>query len=86
MDKIIIGNVVRLIDGPLAPISCASVTAYHPCTCPDEEHCGLRLLMVDVRNAIARILDNYSLADLVEVTLRKYRRDKVPIPFMEVLK
>jgi hypothetical protein len=42
--------------------------------------------MVDVRNAIARILDNYSLADVVEVTLRKYRRDKVPIPFMEVRK
>jgi len=35
-----------LIDGPLAPISCASVTAYHPCSCPDEAHCGLRLLMV----------------------------------------
>ena len=83
MNKIIIGDVVRLIDGPLAPISCASVTAYAPCSCPDEAHCGLRLLMVDVRNAIANILDKYTLADTVGVTLRKIRRDKAPLPFLE---
>ena len=82
MNKIIIGDVVRLIDGPLAPIRCASVTAYKKCSCPDEAHCGLRLLMVDVRNAIANILDRYSLADMVAVTLRKIRRDKVPLPFL----
>ena len=83
MKKIKIGDVVRLIDGPLAPISCASVTAYAPCSCPDEAHCGLRLLMVDVRNAIANILDNYTLADVVEITLRKIKRDKAPLPFLE---
>ena len=81
MHKISIGDVVRLIDGPLAPISCVSVTAYGPCSCPDEKHCGLRMLMLDVRNAIAKILDNYTLADTVEVTLRRYRRDKTPVPF-----
>jgi Rrf2 family protein len=79
--EIVIGNVVRLIDGPLAPISCVSQMAYERCTCPDEEHCGLRMLMSDVRNAIANILDRYTLADVVEVTLRKMRRDKVPLPF-----
>ena len=83
MDKIRIGDVVRLIDGPLAPISCASVTAYAPCSCPDEAHCGLRMIMVDVRNAIAAILDRYTLEQLVEITLRKIRRDKVPLPFLE---
>lgn len=76
------GAVVRLIDGPLAPISCVSVMAYERCTCPDEEHCGLRMLMLDVRNSIANILDRYSLADTVEITLRKMRRDKVPLPFL----
>jgi Rrf2 family protein len=86
MDKIKIGDVVRLIDGPLAPISCASVTAYAPCSCPDEAHCGLRMLMTDVRNAIANILDHYTLADMVAVTLRKIRRDKVPLPFKEEAK
>jgi Rrf2 family protein len=76
-----IGAVVRLIDGPLAPIGCVSQTAYEKCTCPDEAHCGLRMLMLDVRNAIAGILDRYTLADVVGVTLRKLRRDNLPLPF-----
>lgn len=80
-DKILIGQVVRLIDGPLAPIGCVSQTAYEPCNCPDEAHCGLRMLMLDVRNAIASILDRYSLADVVEVTTRKMIRDGIPLPF-----
>ena len=79
--KITVGQVVRLIDGPLAPISCVSQSAYVRCSCPDEAHCGLRMLMLDVRNAIAGILDRYSLADVVEVTLRKMRRDGIPLPF-----
>jgi Rrf2 family protein len=79
--RIKIGTVVRLIDGPLAPIRCVSQTAYEPCTCPDEVHCGLRMLMLDVRNAIANILDRYTLADVVDVTLRKMRRDGISLPF-----
>lgn len=78
---ITIGAVVRLIDGPLAPIGCVSQTAYEKCTCPDEAHCGLRMIMLDVRNAIAGILDRYTLADVVGVTLRKLRRDNAPLPF-----
>jgi Rrf2 family protein len=81
MKTITIGEVVRLIDGPLAPIGCVSQTAYSKCTCPDEEHCGLRMLMLDVRTAIAGILDRYTLADVVEVTLRKLRRNGLPLPF-----
>jgi Rrf2 family protein len=80
-NKIFIGEVVRLIDGPLAPIGCVSQTAYERCSCPDEVHCGLRMLMVDVRNAIANILDRYTLADVVEITLRKMRRDSISLPF-----
>lgn len=78
---ITIGEVVRLIDGRLAPIGCASETDYERCTCPDEHHCGLRMLMIDVRNAIAQILDRYTLADVVSVTLRKMERDGVQLPF-----
>ncbi len=80
-DTISMGQIVRLIDGPLAPIGCVSQTRYERCTCPDEEHCGLRMLMLDVRNSIADILDRYTLAQIVEVTLRKLRRDNLPIPF-----
>src|SRR5437867_3483651 len=59
MERIKVGDLVRRIEGPLAPIRCASQTAYARCSCPDEEHCGLRILMLDVRNAIASILDRY---------------------------
>ena len=75
--EIRIGDIVRLIDGPLAPIACASQTAYRKCTCPDEDHCGLRMIMIDVRNAISDILDRYSVHDVVQVTLRKLERDQV---------
>lgn len=80
-DQIGIGELVRLMDGRLAPICCASENAYQPCTCPDEEHCGLRMVMIDVRNAIANILDRYTVAQVVEVTLRKMRRDGIVPPF-----
>jgi Rrf2 family protein len=76
------GSVIRFIEAPLAPIKCVSQTAYVRCSCPDEVHCGLRLLMLDVRNAIAKILDRYTLADIVEITLRKLRRDKVTPLFL----
>jgi Rrf2 family protein len=81
MDTIRIGDVIRLIDGPLAPIRCVSQTAYERCTCPDEGHCGLRMLMLDVRNAISNILDRYTLDQTVEAALAKLRRDGLPFPF-----
>jgi Rrf2 family protein len=59
-----LGHIVRVLDGPLAPIRCVSQMAYESCGCPDEAACGLRLVMLDVRNAIAEILDNTSLADV----------------------
>lgn len=80
-DQIGVGELIRLVDGRLAPICCASENAYQPCSCPDEDHCGLRMLMIDVRNAIAGILDRYSIAQVVEVTLRKMRRDGIIPPF-----
>ncbi|MDP0498472.1 MAG: Rrf2 family transcriptional regulator [Verrucomicrobiota bacterium JB022] len=80
--EIKIGEIVRLLDGPLAPIGCASKTAYERCSCPDETHCGLRMLMIDVRNAVSNILDRYSLHDVVEITLRKLRRDGVDHYFL----
>jgi Rrf2 family protein len=64
--EITLGHIVRVLDGPLAPIRCVSQMAYEPCGCPDEQTCGLRLVMLDVRNAIASILDGTTLADVAE--------------------
>ena len=63
-EAITLGQVVRVLDGPLAPIPCVSQTAYERCVCDDEATCGLRLTMLDVRNAIAAILDETTLADV----------------------
>ena len=84
--KIHIGEIVRLIDGPLAPIGCASVTAYERCSCPDEAHCGLRLIMMDVRNAISNVLDRYTLAQLAEVTLQHLRSDGLVPKVVELVR
>lgn len=72
--EITLGQIFRVLDGPVAPIKCVSQMAYESCGCPDEETCGLRLVMSDVRNAIADILDNTSLAD---VTRRQANLNKI---------
>jgi Rrf2 family protein len=61
-----LGQIVRVLDGPLAPVKCVSQMAYEPCGCPDEETCGLRLVMGEVRNAISNLLDGTSLADVTK--------------------
>jgi Rrf2 family protein len=77
-NEITLGQVVRLLDGPLAPISCVSQMAYERCVCADEATCGLRLAMLDVRNAIADILDQTTLADVTARTERAQRAEKRP--------
>jgi len=62
--QITLGQIVRTLDGPLAPVKCVSQMAYEPCDCPDEATCGLRMVMGDVRNAIAGILDHTTLQDV----------------------
>src|SRR5262249_4870877 len=63
--EISVGQVIRVLDGPLAPIPCASRTRYQRCDdCASEEHCSVRLMMLDVRNAIAAVLDERTLADM----------------------
>ena len=81
-NEIFAGQIVRYLDGPIAPIGCVSLTAYERCSCPDEAHCGLRMLMLDVRNAIANVVDRHTLADVVAVTLRKMRSSKISLPFI----
>ena len=66
LEQISLGQIVRVLDGPLAPVNCVSQMAYEPCGCPDESTCGLRMAMGDVRNAIANVLDNTTLANVIE--------------------
>ncbi|MBV9769155.1 MAG: Rrf2 family transcriptional regulator [Bryobacterales bacterium] len=64
---ITIGSIIRLLEGPLAPLPCASETAFKPCPeCVDIEHCGTRIIMRQVRDSIAGVLDKTTLADLIQ--------------------
>jgi len=68
-DEISVGHVVRMLEGPLAPLPCASKTAYEKCEdCPDEKTCGVRLLMKEVRDQTAAILDSASFADMLKLS------------------
>jgi Rrf2 family protein len=64
--EIKLGQVIRTIDGPLAPLACASRTAYQPCRdCKNVRTCTVRLMMTRVRDAMSDVLDRVSVADMV---------------------
>jgi Rrf2 family protein len=73
--EITVGALVRMLEGPLAPLPCASETAFKPCEeCHDVEACGTRLVMREVRDAIARVLDATTLADVMEKVAEVHRK------------
>lgn len=64
---ITMGQIIRLIEGPIALVPCVSQMAYQPCAeCVSERLCGVRMVMKDVRDATAEILDGASLQDVVD--------------------
>jgi Rrf2 family protein len=76
---IYLGQIVRLFDGPLAPVPCASQTAYVRCAdCRNEAVCGVHLAMKEVRDATARVLDGTSLASLRDQVHKA--SEPLPIP------
>jgi Rrf2 family protein len=65
-EKISLAQIIRHIEGPLAPVSCVSEKFYSRCTCPDENKCGIRSIMKEVREAIVKILEGVSVAELCD--------------------
>ena len=66
-ESITLGQIIRAVEGPLAPLNCVSVSSHM--NCPDESSCGLYSVMLEVRNAVSSILDNISLKDVAKRTL-----------------
>ena len=63
--QISVGEIIRVIDGPLAPLPCASKTRYQRCDdCLDETKCAVRLVMLDAQRALSQVLDSSSLAQM----------------------
>lgn len=67
-EEIRVGHIVRVLDGPLAPFPCASRTRHEPCEDCDEATCQVRHVMLEVRNAIADVLDNRTLSEMRDAT------------------
>ena len=65
-DQITLAEVVRHIEGPLAPVSCVSERFYEACSCPNEQRCGIRSVMKEVRDAIVKILEAVTVAELCD--------------------
>jgi Rrf2 family protein len=70
-DEIFVGQISRLIDGPLAPAPCASISQHRTCDwCTTEVDCDLKTVWVQVRDAIANVMDGISLGELVRNSVR----------------
>ena len=66
-EQLTVGHVLRMLEGPLAPLPCVSKTAYEKCLdCRDENTCGIRLVMKEVRDRTAAILDSTTFADVLK--------------------
>jgi Rrf2 family protein len=66
-DTITVASVLRVLDGPIAPVPCLSRTAYQRCAeCRDEATCGVRLILREAHSASVQVLENTTLADMVE--------------------
>ena len=80
---ITVGSLIRLMEGPLAPLPCASETAFRPCPeCEDVESCGTRIIMRQVRDAIANVLDRTTLADLIrQVESARSKTKQAPLMY-----
>lgn len=65
--EISVGEVIRALDGPLAPVPCAAEHPTEPCTCPDPRNCALRALMVNLRRDLSAILDRQTIEDMLHL-------------------
>ena len=65
-ERITLAEIIRHIEGPLAPVSCVSEKFYEKCSCPDESRCAIRSVMKETRDAIVNIMDRVTLAELCD--------------------
>ena len=78
-DQITLAEIIRHIEGPLAPVSCVSEKYYEKCSCPDESRCAIRSVMKEVRDSIVQVMEATTLGHLAE---RARKREQQPLnPF-----
>jgi Rrf2 family protein len=81
-EQITLASVIRHVEGALAPVSCVSERFYEKCSCPDEERCAIRSVMKEVRDAVVKIAERITLADLCERARRLQPRPFDAVDFV----
>ena len=79
--EISLAVVIRHIEGALAPVSCVSERFYEKCSCPDESRCALRSVMKEVRDAVVKIVERVTVADLCDRSRRLQQEPVTPFDF-----
>src|SRR3989442_3958900 len=80
--RITLAEIIRHVEGPLAPVSCVSERFYEKCSCPDETRCAIRSVMKEVRDAVVNIVENLTVADLCARARKLQEVQAEPIDFM----
>lgn len=65
-EKITLAEVIRHVEGALAPVSCVSERFYEKCSCPDEARCAIRSVMKEARDAVVKVVERITLAEMCE--------------------
>ena len=80
-ENITLASIVRHVEGAMAPVSCVSERFYERCTCPDEALCPIRDVMKEAREALVKIMERLTLADLRDRARRLEKPTANPLDF-----
>ena len=80
-EEITLATIIRHIEGALAPVSCVSERFYEKCSCPDESRCAIRSVMKEVREAVVKIAERLTIAELCERSRRLKEEPLNPFDF-----
>ena len=80
-EEIPLAIIVRHIEGALAPVSCVSERFYEKCSCPDESRCAIRTVMKEVHEAVVKIMERVTVADLCDRARRLQNEPLSPFDF-----
>src|SRR3954447_13983857 len=81
-EEITLAVVVRHIEGALAPVSCVSERFYEKCSCPDESRCAIRSVMKEIRDAVVKIAEQVTVADLCNRSRSLQDQPLIPFDFI----
>jgi Rrf2 family protein len=80
--NITLAAIIRHVEGALAPVSCVSERFYEKCTCPDEARCAIRSVMKEARDAVVKVVERVTIAELCERNRRLQQEPTSALDFI----